>query len=140
MDDFDIARFAGETDAAYAARLWRAIQQEQAHGPDRQAEGSRVREVVHGREGRQAESVPGEGFALRPDSAPAAERAPQVAPASAGLFGAPTSRDFLDAAQRRHDAERNGQTGTGRADMRLLIVDPIVSAVYGDSHKHAEVR
>lgn len=34
-----------------------------------------------------------------------------------GLFGAPTARDYVDDARRRRDAERNGQTGTGRTDM-----------------------
>lgn len=35
----------------------------------------------------------------------------------AGLFGAPTTRDFVDAARRAKDAERDGRTGTGRTDM-----------------------
>lgn len=37
--------------------------------------------------------------------------------AQAGLFGAPTPRETVDAARRDRDAERDGRTGTGRTDM-----------------------
>lgn len=36
---------------------------------------------------------------------------------SGSLFGEPTTRDRVDAAQRAKDAERDGKTGTGRTDM-----------------------
>lgn len=35
----------------------------------------------------------------------------------AGLFGAPTPRETVEAARRDRDAERDGRTGTGRTDM-----------------------
>lgn len=61
-----------------------------------------------------AGAAAGDAFALAGTQAepPAQEVAP-----SAGLFGAPTARDFLDARQRDKDAQRDGKAGTGRTDM-----------------------
>lgn len=42
---------------------------------------------------------------------------PQPSQPAAGLFGAPSSREVVDAEARRRDAERDGRTGTGRTDM-----------------------
>ena len=50
--------------------------------------------------------------------APRAESAPQrQAPSQTGLFGAPSAREFVDAAQRTRDARRNGE-GLVRTDMQ----------------------
>ena len=76
---------------------------------------SRIAEGRGGGEPAQvAGAAAGDAFALAGTQAepPAQEVAP-----SAGLFGAPTARDFLDARQRDKDAQRDGKAGTGRTDM-----------------------
>lgn len=103
-----------ESEGEYAARLWQTINDQEARrGTERETEGSPVRERVPASQVRETEPV--QEFALsNPEQAPAARQ--EVAP-SAGLFGAPTARDFLDATQRERDAARDGKTGTGRTDM-----------------------
>lgn len=56
------------------------------------------------------------GMAPRPEPEAPAPAAP-VDTQSHDMFGAPTSADHLDAAERARDAARNGLTGTGRTDM-----------------------
>lgn len=115
VDGFDLARSTNETDAAYAGRLWDATYQEEARrGHEREAEESRVRDGV--RPGQSGQAGLGD-FALEGQPAEAAA-AQEVAPApSAGLFGAPSTRDFTDAATRARDAKRDGKDAAGRADM-----------------------
>lgn len=48
-----------------------------------------------------------DAFAL--EGQPAPERARQEVAPAAGLFGAPTARDFVDSARRERDAERDGE-------------------------------
>ena len=114
VDDFDIAQAANESNQAYAARLWKLIE-EADRGTDT---GAAAEDRAGGNQGREggAQRIQEQGFQLAQQSAPEARQADQVAP-SAGLFGAPTTRDFIDAAKRGRDAARNGQTGTGRTDM-----------------------
>lgn len=58
----------------------------------------------------------GDAFALEGQAPTEAPR--EVAPTQGGgLFGAPSTRDFVDAARRDRDAARNGRAGTGRTDM-----------------------
>lgn len=121
VPDFDIAQASNESDAAYAARLWDEIYLQEANGgPDRQAEEGGIREGVRGREGREtaADREQADDFALgAPEPAAEAPRR-EVAPSQgAGLFGAPTARDFIDARTRERDDARNGRAGEGRTDM-----------------------
>ncbi|GAB2619823.1 LPD38 domain-containing protein [Novilysobacter erysipheiresistens] len=110
VHDFDLTQSENEPDGAYAARLWQEIYRAEAdRGTDRQAEAGGIRVRVQEGEGGQA------GFSLQADPSP---RPQEVAPPpSAGLFGAPSARDFIDDAQRSRDARRDGKTGTGRTDM-----------------------
>lgn len=83
-----------ESDRAYAARLWSMLKE----APN--VDASPARSDQGGGEARRAE--------------PPVRAA---APSSAGLFGAPSAREVVDAEARRRDAERDGRTGTGRTDM-----------------------
>lgn len=114
VDDFDIAQAANESNQAYAARLWKLIE-EADRGTDT---GAAAEDRAGGDQGREGgpQRIQERGFQLAQQPAPEARQADQVAP-SAGLFGAPTTRDFIDAAKRSRDDARNGQTGTGRTDM-----------------------
>lgn len=112
------ARDPFESEAEYAARLWEAL--EEQRGAYQEATQGGVRESLGGQEGRQAEPVQGagDGFTFGQEPAAPAPEAREVAPTQgAGLFGAPSARDFVDAARRDRDARRDGLTGTGRTDM-----------------------
>lgn len=107
----------GKPQGEQARQLWQMVHQQEArNGPDRQA--AQRADQAPGRaaagEGRRvAEDRP--GFQLtETDARP--EPRQEVAP-SAGLFGAPSTRDFVDAARRDRDAARDGRTGAGRTDV-----------------------
>ena len=122
VSDFDTTQRSNEPDAAYAARLWGEINRAEAQrGANREAEASDLRQRVRAGEAGQAAPVqdePAGGFELgAPEPAAEATRR-EVAPSQgAGLFGAPTARDFIDARTRDRDDARNGRTGTGSTDM-----------------------
>ncbi|MDO5504807.1 MAG: JAB domain-containing protein [Pseudoxanthomonas suwonensis] len=119
VDEFDTVQFTNESVGAYGARMWQLIQ-EARRGTDRGAAQQDHRTGNQAREGRQ-EYLPEEGreagFQLGHEPAPEPAARQEVAPPSAGLFGAPTARDHVDAARRQKDAQRDGKTGTGRTDM-----------------------
>lgn len=116
MDEIDAAQAANESDRAYAARLWNGIT-EQGNGTDTRAARADIPSGVQVREGGQPAAQENPDFTLgNPEPGPARE---EVARPSAGLFGAPTARDFLDATQRARDDARDGKTGTGRTDMAV---------------------
>lgn len=77
--------------------------------------GAEAGDSPRGPEPRQ-EAEPAAGFSLQGQFQDAAPARQEVAP-QAGLFGAPTGRDYLDAAQRDKDAARDGRSATGRTDM-----------------------
>lgn len=111
FDAFDTAPFEFESGEEYATRL-RAMLEPRDDDFDRLFGEDAPGDLRRGAESAQAPAA--EGFALNaPAKAPAAE---EVAPAPAGLFGAPSARDFIDDATRRRDSARNGQ-GAERTDM-----------------------
>lgn len=119
--EFDTVQFSNESVGAYAARMWKLIQ-EQGRGADQGAAGQDHRAGDQAREGRQDPAAQGRdadggGFQLGQPATSATEADRQVSQPTAGLFGAPTARDHVDAAQRLKDAQRDGRTGTGRTDM-----------------------
>lgn len=77
--------------------------------------GAEAGDSPRGPEPRQ-EAEPAAGFSLQGQFQDAAPARQEVAP-QAGLFGAPTGREYLDAATRAKDAARDGRSGTGRTDM-----------------------
>lgn len=100
-----------ETDGAYAARLWQRLN-EARNGTDQRTEAGDSAQGAEGSRGRNPAAAVEQVRGSQAD--PAARQ--EVAP-SAGLFGAPSARDYIDAAQRNKDAARDGKTGTGRTDM-----------------------
>lgn len=128
VDDFDIAQAANESNQAYAARLWKLIE-EADRGTDT---GAAAEDRAGGNQGREGgpQRIQERGFQLAQQPAQEARQADQVAP-SAGLFGAPTTRDFIDAAKRGRDAA----TATGAAVLRnghLLSAIDTINAAGGD--------
>jgi HNH/ENDO VII superfamily nuclease len=106
------AAFDASNDELHRNALQRIVAQlEHSHAVESEAAGRPGESRAQPRE----EAEPASGFSLA-NHEPAAARQ-EVAPASADLFGAPTTRDFVDNAQRERDAARDGKTGTGRTDM-----------------------
>ena len=119
VPEMDIAPFAGETQPAYAARLWNLIA-EHGNGADTgtaeqdRQEGGQRREGGPAREEQPVAEEPD-----RPADEQRGAAAPQEVsrPGQGGLFASPTARETVEAEQRRRDDERNGKAGTGRTDM-----------------------
>ena len=116
-DEIDVHQAANESDGAYAARLF-ALTKEPRRGADTRAtQEDRGRDAGREPQG-QAAAESGEQAPAFGLESPRAEAPREVAPTQgAGLFGAPTARDFTDAVQRSRDDARNGRSGTGRTDM-----------------------
>lgn len=112
------AGFDVETADTHLANLQAIIEElDRADTDPAAAEGAGSR-VEPGRVEPRQEAEPASGlgdFALEAPAKPAAQ---EVAPTpSAGLFGAPSTRDFTDAAARARDAKRDGKDAAGRTDM-----------------------
>lgn len=89
------------SDLAYAARHWKLIE-EAGRGTDTGAATEDRGSSDQGRKGG-SQRIQERDFQLAQQSTPSGQEAGQVVPC-AGLFGAPTTRDFTDACKRRRDA------------------------------------